>query len=239
MAGTHVVGGVGAQHGHAPFLEPGRASNLAGAHGLGVGHRTRVQAFPVIAGAHQQNVTFFHLHPLGPFRGLQVFGHYRLVRGQPGDAPDGWDVQQYSAGDDAVGGHFDGMGLGAFPGGNLVGGNAVVELSLPGVVGKGVDVGDGLAVKHHADELGGAPAHQPPLRWVGVPPFPAVHHVTLDLKADIGRDVGDDGTGTANRHAVVDQSGCLLSLVWGNQVQASKLVILAPTAPIGKGGHPI
>ena len=123
-------------------------------------------------------------------------------------------------------------------GSDAVGRLAVVELAVPGIVGKGVDVGDGLAVKDHADELGGAPAGQLAFRRVGVAALAAVHHEALDLVGDVGGHVGDDGAGAAYGNAVPHQRCGLPPLVRANQVQATQLVVAAPPPPIAQGIEP-
>ena len=72
---------------------------------------------------------------------------------------------------------------------------------------QGIDMGDGLPVKHHADKLGSSPTHATALRGIGVAPFAAIHHIALDLVGDVGRNLGGDGTRTAHRRPVVNQRG--------------------------------
>ena len=169
---------------------------------------------------------------------FQVLGHDRLVRRQPVHVAQGCYVQQNSPGHDPVAGRLDGMGLSPFPRGNQVGRLAVVQLPLPGVVGQGVDVGDGLAVEDHSDIFGGSPSGQRALRGIGVPALPAVHHVALHLKGCVGRHFRQNRPGAAYRDPVLHQTGGLLGLGRRNQVEAAPLVIVAPSSPIAQRAHP-
>ena len=120
-----------------------------------------------------------------------------------------------------------------------LGGLAVVQLALPGVVGRGVDVGDGLPVKDHADVFSGAPAGKTAFRRIGVPALAAVHHVPLHLVSNIGGRFGDDWAGAAYGNAVLNQSCGLLSLGRRDQVQAALLVVVSPAAPVAEAVEPL
>ena len=77
---------------------------------------------------------------------------------------------------------------------------------------------NGLAVKDHANKLGRAPPHPPPLRGIGVPAFTAIHHIALHLVGDVGGNLRSDGAGTTDGGAVVNQSCCLFAFLRGDQI---------------------
>ncbi len=101
-------------------------------------------------------------------------------------------------------------------------------------MGHSVYVGNGLAVEDYADELGGPATGVTAFRRVGVAAFAAVHHKPLHLVGNIGGHLGSDGPGAANRRAVGDQPGRPLPLLRADEVQAAKLVIRPPAAPVLK-----
>src|SRR4029453_18193990 len=157
----------------------------------------------------------------------------------PGPPPPRRKGEEGPTADNAVSGDVDRMRLGALPGGHQTRGLAVIHLALPGVMRQGIDVCNGLPVKHHANKLGSAPADTPPLRGIGVTPFAAIDHIALHLVGDVWSDLGGDGTGTAHRRAIANQRGSLLTFLCGNQIQAASLILLPPAPPITQGCDPL
>ena len=131
VAGADIVGGVGPQHGHTALFEPRGAGDLASGGGVIAADRPGVQPFAVVARPHQQQVPLLHTDAVGLFGGLQVVRHDRVVGRNPIDAPQRWNVQQNSLGNDAIRRCLDGVGLRSLAGGDPVGGLAVVQLALP------------------------------------------------------------------------------------------------------------
>ena len=85
-------------------------------------------------------------------------------------------------------------------------------------MGQGVDVGDGLPMEHHADELGGAAAGVATLQRIGIASLAAVDHKPLHLVGDVGRDIRGDRAGAADRFAGLNQSSGLGPLGRRNEV---------------------
>src|SRR5499427_1125706 len=94
----------------------------------------------------------------------------------PSPGPIHFTFRERAAAHHAVAEHLDRVDGGAFARGDQVGRAAIVELALPEVVRRGVDVGDRIAVEDHADELGGPATLEDALVAVVVSSFAGVDH---------------------------------------------------------------
>src|SRR5207244_4380802 len=64
-------------------------------------------------------------------------------------------------------------------------------------------------------------------------------HIPLHLVRDVRGDFSRDGAGAAHRYTVLNQGCGLFALLWGNQIQASVLIIFTPASPITQGCDPL
>src|SRR5437016_9189573 len=104
---------------------------------------------------------------------------------------------------------------------------------------QGIDMRNGLPVKDHTNKLSGAATDTPPFWGISVPPFAAIDHIPLHLVRDVRGDFGCDGAGAAHRYTVLNQCCRLFALLWGNQIQATVLIIFSPASPITQGCDPL
>ena len=131
------------------------------------------------------------------------------------------------------------MGLRPFPGGDAAGRYAVVHQPVPRIMGHRVNVGDGLAVEYHADELTRPAPGVAPFRRVGIAAFAAVHHEPLHLVGNVGSHLGSNWAGATDGHAFGHQPDGPLALLRADEVQATELVVRAPAAPVLQRVQPL
>ena len=209
-----------------------------GSHRVRLARSATLETHPVVARPGQQNIALSDLHSLRLFGGFQVFRQDRLRGVQPVNAAKARQVKQHSPGDDAPVGRLDAVRLRSLPGSDHTGRRPVVHQAVPRVMGHGVNVSDGLAVKDHSDELTRAASGVPAFRRVGVASLAAVDHEPLYLVGDVSRHLCRDGSSTAHGYAVGYQSNRPFTLLRPDEVEAAKLVVSAPPAPVFQGFQP-
>src|SRR5215467_13146860 len=129
--------------------------------------------------------------------------HDALARPHPLHVPGARHVQEDAPAHHAVAKHLHRVDGGAFARGDQVGRATVVELALPEVVWRGVDVGNRIAVEDHADELGGPATLEDALVAIMVASFAGVDHEAHALHGGLRGDLGAPGAGAGDGDAVL------------------------------------
>src|SRR5262249_2632989 len=135
----------------------------------------------------------------------------------------------------AVTEHLDGVDGGALARGDEIRGAAVVELPLPEVVRGGVDVGDGVAMEDHADELGGPAALENALVAVVVAALAGADHEAHGLHGSLRGDLRAPGASAGDGDAVLHEARSGRALFRRDEIDGAELVVRAPASPVGQG----
>ena len=188
-----------------------------------------------LAGADEQNVTLFDLEAAFLLGSQNVVYHDALAPFNPVDAADVRNVNQHSAGDNALMCLFDRTEGRTHAGGHQMGRFPVVGLPVPEEMGQRIDVGNSNAVEDHAKVVGGGRIRTRAHFVSGGPAFSALNH---EVHRHIVRcvDAGFEGYGSGHGdpYAILDCGDGLFHLGRCDVVWCAQFIVITPFAPIGQ-----
>src|SRR5207237_448014 len=113
-------------------------------------------------------------------------------------------------------------------------GGAVVHLAVPHEVAQAIDVGDGVAVEHHADVVRDA---LPVWTLAGAVLVTAAAHVVGGWDRRVRSGLEGDVAGATHADAFLDQPERTLRLLRGDEIERAALIVWAPPAPVRERRH--
>ena len=112
---------------------------------------------------------------------------------------------------------------------------AIVHFALPEEVREAVYVGDVIAVKRHAEEVGGGLARAIGYLIAGRPALAAFNHKMQRRRHMVGFGRPAHGARAGHGRALLHKADGLARFGGREQVESAKLIVVSPASPVAEG----